>query len=99
MAEKLCASCAAWQAPPPETKPGPTGVVMGQCRRHPPTPFVIAVQTGNIIGPGKGQHPQQTPTIISAWPPAPSTGGCMDWLAEETEKAQGDGKPTLEIVK
>jgi hypothetical protein len=76
--QRMCASCAAWQPPPAES-----GQQMGQCRRHPPTPFLMQVKTGNIVGVGGGHQPNVQPTIISAWPPSPPNGGCMDWMPEE----------------
>jgi len=74
--EKKCVSCAAWLAPPP----GSPDAMMGQCRRHPPTPFLVQMQVGKVLGPG--QKPQVVPQIISAWPPVPATGGCWEWIPE-----------------
>lgn len=85
--DKMCASCAAWQPPPAEMPAGTGQVVMGQCRRHPPTPFIMQVQVGKIVGPGGGSGRNVQPTIISAWPPSPASGGCMDWMPEEKPDA------------
>ena len=71
--ERQCVSCAAWLAPLPEAP----DKSMGQCRRFPPTPFIQQVQVGKIMSPG--QHPQIVPIVISSWPPAPATGGCLEW--------------------
>ena len=83
-AEKVCVTCAAWQPPPPGTD-----AKMGQCRRHPPTAFLMTVQAGRITSPG--QHPQQVPTVISAWAPVPADGGCMEWMPEEKATVVTEG--------
>jgi len=78
--DRTCASCAAWLAPGPDAH----DKNMGQCRRHPPVPMLAPVQqAGRISTPGSKGGPQAGLGIISAWPPTPAGGGCMDYIKEE----------------
>jgi hypothetical protein len=80
----MCASCRFWKQP--DAGPG-----VGQCRKHPPVPFML------IMGPPKvsdeerkilsiaGARPapqQQTLNFPSAWPPTPGDGWCGEWEEE-----------------
>lgn len=82
-----CVTCRFW-APPSPGQPTP----MGACRRHPPKPFMVMVdsppvseQERKIIQMAGAKAPQQMtqPAFLSAWPPAPAEGWCGDWVEVE----------------
>lgn len=86
MSGVVCASCRFW-CPPPEGSPNP----MGQCRRHPPTAFMVLVPASNLsrLAPGGQQQQQVTPMFPSAWPPAPADGWCGEYGPISVESGQG----------
>lgn len=88
---KICGTCLFWNSPDPGN-PSP----MGQCRKGPPTPFMIIVGTPPVseaerkiiaLAGARPQPPQQQPAFLSAWPAAPASGWCGEWKEVENSVA------------
>ena len=74
---EVCAGCRFWQPPPGGPNP------MGQCRRHPPVPFMVLAQApgaGRIQQAGQQQAVAVMPQFVSAWAAVPPDGWCGEWV-------------------
>jgi hypothetical protein len=75
--QRMCANCAAWQPPR-----GP-GTTMGECRLHPPKPFMILGAAPGAsrlsVADPRQQTQQVQPMFLSSWAAAPAEGWCYEW--------------------